>query len=296
MPLIRTALLALLILAQFSVTACGQDDDVAARQKKRGVENWKRALESDPGLVVEMENFIVLAPKSFDEEKVRALGESMDGTLKQMNRALGIGENRKPLWVGKMTVYLFAEKKQMNSLIRSVEKRRPADAGLGSFYLKGEQVHIAACNPAAKDDLPLEQQTFQHLAEASLTRFAGDGNGIPEWVVRGWLDACAWEANPKQREVGFKEALGVADHKKTPKGTNELFAGALTGKELFVVRASLLDFLAFGPAKEKFPEWLRAFKVERGKTKTIAETLTSLDQNPTKLNRDWRTYVRKGGK
>lgn len=291
----RLLALAVLALGLVALGARAQDDEVAQRQKKRAIENWKRAFDSDPGLVVETQNFIFLAPMGYEEIKVRALGEKMDGYFNSMKAALG-GPSKKTLWPGKMTVYLFSEKKNINSLIRSVEKRRPSDVGLGSFYLKGEQVHLTACTPAAKEDPSQEQQAIRQLLDASIQKFGGDNNGIADWMIQGFLDATAWENNAKQREAEMKEVKALADHKKTPKNTRDLFSNALTGREAYLIRTSLVDFLAYGPNQEKFPELLRAFKVEMNRQKTIDEVLGAVDTNQTKLNRQWLLWVRKGGK
>jgi hypothetical protein len=295
MRFIRCSFLALLALGVVVLGTHGQDDEVAQRQKKRAVENWKRAFESEPGIVHESQNFIFVAPNGTEENKVRALAEKMDGYFNSVKVALG-GPSKKALWPGKMTVYLFTEKKNLSSLIRTVEKRRPATVGLGSFYLKGESTHLVACTPVEKEDPSQEQQALNQLFDAAFTRFGGDNHGIPEWLMLGFMDATAWENDAKRREKEVNEVKAVADHKKTPKNTKDLFANTLTGKELYLVRTSLASYLAYGPGQEKFTDMLRACKGERNQTKTIDEILGSIDNNQTKLNRQWLTWVRKGCK
>jgi hypothetical protein len=273
----------------------GQDDEIAQRQKQRGIDNWKKTFGSEPGIVHESENFIFLAPNGTEEIKVRSLATKMDAHFNALKTTLG-GPMKKTIFPGKITVYLFTEKKNINSLIRSVEKKRPSDVGLGSFYLKGEATHITACTPASKEDPSQEQQALNQLFEATLTKFGGDNHGIPEWLVVGLMDATGWEADSKRRDKEFNEVKAVADHKKAPKNTRDLFENKLTGRELYLIRTSLASYFAYGPGQEKFPELLRAFKGERNRPKTLDEAIGSVDLNQTTLNRRWLVWVRKGGK
>lgn len=296
MRFMRCALPAVLAFGVMVLGTRAQDEEVAQRQKQRALDNWKRAFDGEPGIVHESQNFIFVAPKGTEENKVRALAEKMDGYFNPLKTALG-GPSKKALWPGKMTVYLFTEKKNLSSLIRTVEKRRPSTVGLGSFYLKGEATHLVACTPVEKGDPTQEHQALNQLFDASITRFAGgDNHGIPEWLILGLVDATAWEYDTKRREKEVNEVKALADHKKAPKNTKDLFANTLMGRELYLVRTSLASYLAYGPGQEKFTELLRAFKGEQNRPKTIEEALGSVDNNPTKLNRQWLTWVRKGAK
>jgi hypothetical protein len=289
--------LPVLVLAALGPVLRGDEDEVSKRQKEKGQELCKRILEGDPFVQVESDNFLMFASKPVDEKQAKALSENLEANYATARKGLRLDE-KKALWPGKLSVYLFGERRMMNSLIRAVEKKRPQDVGLGSYFVKGEAAHIVACAPMSKDDPAIEAQALQQLFSVILARVAGENNGIPEWFIQGFMDATAWrsatdEAGIKQREALKKKALALVNG-KTPRGAKELFAGTLSGDELVVIRGSVLEFMAYGPESDKFPDLLKAFKVEENRQKSIDDVLVSIDSNQTKFSRHWVSWVRTG--
>src|SRR5262245_13115924 len=87
------------------------DDEVVARQKKKAQDNWKRVYDKQPAVHVQTDSFLFYASKSFEKEQLKDWGGMLDGLYKETKKALGLdAEGKKPVWVGKLTIYLFDDR------------------------------------------------------------------------------------------------------------------------------------------------------------------------------------------
>lgn len=293
----------LLVWCGWQHLVAADDDELVKRQKEKAQANWKRVYENQPAVFVETESFLFYASKSFDREQLKEWGGTYDELLKETRKALVLdGEGKKPMWVGKLAIYLFEDRRDYNSFVRGVLKKRPQDVGTGAYSLRTEEAFVTATKPTSKDEASIDVSTAEQLVTAIFQKFAGESNGIPEWFTQGFVTATMWraantEALKKKAEAERKKALALLS-KKGARSSKDLFAGTITGEELYLIRASLLEYLAFGPDAEKFPILVKAFKAEMPNAgpKPIDAVLATVKLYPEKLDRMWSNWVKAGGK
>lgn len=297
---LRQAALLVAVLSAICIhgPAASAQDDIVKGQKERAEAHWKRLFEGQEFQHLESTSFLFYGPKSLPDGKFKALGESLEQQFGLLRKALSV-EGKKPLFTGKLTVYLFDDKREFASFIRGVEKRRPEPGDLGSLFVRGEQTHLAICGPATKEDPSLEAQAAQQLQSAVFNRALGEGPGTPEWLFHGLIHATNWrmastDLAKKLRDADRKKVLALITYKK--RTAKDLFTNTLMGDDLVLMRASVTDYLAYGPGAEQFPVFIRAFKPEEGRPKSIDDALAAVKLFQDKLDRAWASWVRTGSK
>lgn len=292
------ALLAVALVGAAEVRA-DEQGDIVKRQKEKAFANWKKVYEQDPPTHLETEDFLFFASKSFTEKQLQAWSKQFNEHAGQARTALKLSQSP---WKGKLAVYLFESRRDFNAFMRSVRKKSPKDLGPGTFSLGGEDVYIAASKPADKGEAGIESQAAEQLVSALLQKFAGENHGIPDWMFHGFVTAtlrrtAAGDAQKKQRENDRRKVAALLN-RKPPRSVKDLFNDSLTGEELLLVRASVVDYLAYNaPEADKFPELLKAFRSDRpNQARPINDVLAIVKLYDEKLDRQWANWVKKGGK
>lgn len=295
----RAILLLVFTWAVLVLPAAGQEQaDPVKQQKEKAQANWKRAFEKSPFLHVETANLLIYASPTLTEKRIKDCSGVLETELGFVRKAVAV-DPKKPLWPGKLTVFLLDDRRLLNSFIRVVEKRRPEGGELGSHVFMGEEPHIAATAPPTPRDLTLEAQAGEQLASVALKAKEGENSGIPEWLVLGFARASIWRtlATPvarKQREVERQRALAVMTLNK--RSVKDLWGNSLGDDELPYLRAGIADFLAYGPYADRFPQFMKAFKPEENTTKSMDDILESIKMSPERMDREVPAWLRQGGK
>jgi hypothetical protein len=272
-------------------------DDVAEKleaQRKAAKANWA-LVEGGELAIHETPHLIVCAPSTM-AKKLKDLGTVLEKHYVAAEKTLQI-KPIEELWAGKLTVYVFPEREPFTAFVRRVEKRRLTADEVGSMGVEGDLAHAVATAPRSKLDASLEAQAGEQIAAALLQRKAGAKVPLPEWLLRGFGRATLWRSSPldKTYQAERKLAQGLVTGKK--RMAQEVWNSTLDIEEAVPLRASLADFLAYGPGYSKFPAILAGFKPgENLDSHTFDQALGSAGLKPELIETRWRDWVLRGGK
>lgn len=259
-----------------------------AEQKKAAAENWSQA-EAGPFAQVETDHFLVYVPRDL-EKKLPDLAAALEKYYEQANKALKFAADEK-LWPGKLTVYVFPDRTHYAGFVRRVEKRRPEPDEAGAARLDGDRPHVLAGPPRSKADPDAERQACQQAAAALLARKAGVTVPLPDWLLAGFGRATHYRvAGDKDRAVAAERAR--ATRLVRTRTVRDVWGGALEAEDANALRASLADYLAYGPGAAKLGALLSGFRPEANVvSKTTEQALTSAELPLEKLDADWRKWA-----
>jgi hypothetical protein len=282
-------------LAWLLLGALGKADEVdplVVKQKETAEQNWKTTLGDEAFEHVETGLFLVYGQKAF-EKKLRDWAKTFEAAAAAATKAVQLDEKERA-WKGKLAIYLFEVKSDFNSFIRKVEKRRP-DMDRSTRVVKGDTPYIAVSASAEKTDLGAEQETIELLAVTILAKKMGE-KGSPDWLRGGFATATRWAAHPNDPAVKAerKRAFAVGLPKKSPpRSVKEVWSGEATGEELVLLRASVAEFLAYGPYRRDFKRFVEGFRPEMDgqAIRPVEEALRAIGQTPDDFDLAWRAWA-----
>lgn len=227
------------------------EPEVVQKQKEAAAAHWKQLFGDDAPATEETARFLIYAPTSMSARQLEDLGAALEKQAATARGALKIGTKDEP-WPGKLTVYLLADRRSFASFMRTVAKKRPTDEA-GIFSLE-DMPYVAASPPQQKYQPSLEGQAAEQVAAAMLAKKAGAA--VPEWVVAGFGRATSWRANPA---ASYQDRVQV---RRLIKGhtASDVWNDKVTAAEAPYLRASLVEYLAYGPGAPQFLKFLEGFK------------------------------------
>jgi len=288
----------LLALAAFAFLGGGsiqsqEKGDPLDRQRKAARDNWA-SLEAGAGASHETDHLLIQAPKTM-ERRLKEIGGNLEKSYGLAVKALQI--DKEEAWPGKLTVYLIPQRDQLTTFVRRIESRRLEDDESGTHGGENGLPHAAASAPRVKGDLGMEHQAAAQVAAALLQHKAGAKVPLPDWLVLGFGRATAWRAAPNDKAVLDDRRLAkalIAGKKRT---AADVWDGTLEAEEAGVLRASLAEFLAYGPGAAKFPAIARGFKPgENQDSRTFLQALESAGLDPKAIEARWGPWAVAGGK
>jgi hypothetical protein len=283
----------MLVLAAALVGTRGRagadDTEVVARQKETAGANWKMIHEDDVQPVLEeTAHFLIYGSASLTPRQFKEAATGLEARYKLARSCLKLSP-KESLWPGKLTVYLIAEPRVFSTFMRTVAKRRPSTDDSGVFSLRGPQSFVAACPPQTRYDSSLENQAGEQMTAAILSQRGG--GAMPNWLTTGFARATSWRTNPS---ASFNDRNTVKRLVKFH-SSNDIWEGKLNAEEAPLLRASLAEFLAYGPGAESFPKLIEAFKpAQNGEPKPLADAFKAVRYEPERLNQRWHTWVATG--
>jgi hypothetical protein len=278
---------AVLVAPQWNLQA-DERSDVAAKQKAVALANLKK-LEIDMPGVHETSDLIVCG--SLTGDRARTLGEHLQKQHAAVVKFLSF-ENGELPWTGKLTIYVFTDKKGYASFARNVEQRRPEPGEAASSDVRSDEPHVAIAAeqaPAAAIDAEAGKQ----VAVALLSRRASPAE-LPDWFRASFARAVQMRLEPKSaandRTIIRKLLLRKINPIKASDGWMDSDL-----KEKSLIAASVVDYLVFGPESGAFPKLLAGFRASEGAaTPTIDDALKSAEISPESLDKGWRKWVLTG--
>jgi hypothetical protein len=265
-----------------------EEDELVGRQKEAARATWRRLFGEESPADRETDHFLVVGASSLTESRLRDLAAGYEGRYRLARRALGV-EAGEMLWPGKLAVFLLPGRPQFNTFMRTIAQKRPGADDVGVFSLKGQNPFVAACPPQGKYDPPLETQAGEQIVAAILSQRGGDR--VPGWLTAGFARATGWHAVPAsatpdraqvKRLIRGKTAAAVWDNQ-------------LSAEEAVVLRASLVEFLAYGPGAATFPKLVEALRPEANRrVKPMPEVLKAIGTDPARLTLAWQAWVARG--
>jgi hypothetical protein len=281
-------ILAVLALSLSGTGVRGDDAEALARQRDAALAAWKQLHEDEAPASEETAHLLILAPGRMTPKQLRDLGQALEARYGLARKALKL-DPKETLWPGKLTVYLLGDRRAYNSFLRTIAKQRPSADESGVFSVRGDPAFVAVGPPQAKNEPSMEAQAGEQLASAVLVKKGGEG--LPGWVIAGFGRATAWQAAPA---LHYGERTHV---KKLVRGHTapDIWDDKLSAVEAPLLRASLVDFLAYGPGAASFPKFVDAFKPDAGgRAKTMAQALKAVGYDPDRLNNAWLTWLARG--
>ncbi len=286
-----TGIVSVLLLGAWLVleggSAAAQDkppDKVIAEQKAIAQAYWKRVFEKDLPLV-ETKHFLVCGEAP--GRKLAEVGDSLEKAYAMVGKILELGKEEP--WPGKMTVFLAPETKGFNALVRTIEKRLPEEGERGLVVIRSDTPHILTGPSKEAGALSVDGEAVAQLAAALLTAKITDP--LPEWLVEGFSRASAFLNGPSEALAAERQrALALVNAKHTAK---QAWDGTLKGEDAAVVRASVIEYLAFSGKFSRFPALLAAFR--RGENQQSVSTdvaLATANIAPAGLNTVWQRWVK----
>jgi len=280
--------LVLVLLAVATLPAEGPAEDAAAKlaaQKKQAQENWE-TVEAGELSMAESKYLVIVAPKAM-EKQLKATGAFLDKQYGLAWEALQF--EKKDALPGKVTVYLFAEREAFTNFVRRIEKRRVMADDIGSFSATDEDLHAAA-SPPRKGAMPLEAMAGQQVAGLLLTRKAGAKVPLPSWLIDGFGRATYYRAAPGTKLVADERRQ--AARLTRSRSAADVWNGTADADEMDVLAASLVDFLAYGPGRAKFPALVIGFRPgENQDSRTAAQAMEAAGIKAEIIEKRWKEWA-----
>jgi hypothetical protein len=283
--------LAVLWIGLASLVLADDDTGAAKAQKAAAYANWKRIFGNEAVPTSEETTHLLLfASAGMTEKQVKDLGTALETQYGTAFKALKL-ESKDALWNGKLSVYLLDERRQFNSFMRLVAKQRPESDETGTFVLRNDAPFIAAGPPQGKTEASMIMQVGEQLGAAMLSKVAGES--LPDWVAAGFGRATVWRAAPYIRPVKDDRSQVRRLVTAGRRTAADVWGGTLKADEAIVLRASLLDYLAYGPGSRSFAKFIEGYLPDEGvnREKTTAEALKFARISPEGLDAGWRAWA-----
>jgi hypothetical protein len=265
-----------------------------AEQKKTAQVNWDMLGLGEPAFR-ETQHVLLYAPKSH-EKKLAEAGQVLERFYTFAYQAVGFKPEAPP-WPGKLAVYLFPVREQYNAFRRRVEKRKVEPEITCSFVL-GDAPHVAASPPQSVGDVTIEGQAGEQLALAMLAKESA-GIQVAPWIFKGFARATYHHVFPTSRTTIAERQQALDMVRKNRANVEPIFNERSDVLNLPALRASLADFLAYGPGNSKFPAFIVAFKPDKEKQERMRDTIKALHEvaiEPDMLKKTWHAWVLGGGR
>jgi len=293
-----------LIVASLCLGVCALLPTAAGADRAGEVKKQKVAAEANgrkAGLVglthVETDDLRVYA--AVPDGKAKPLAEALQKTFELGRTTLKFAPDEKS-WPGKLTAFVLTDPVQFTNYVRLVEQRRPDKGVAYAINVRGDQPYvISSVEPGGRaTDAELTAEAAAVVGAAVLTRKAGPGADVPEWLALGFGRAAAVRAdgNPTRLAAYRSRArAAVLGTKTKPAGARPIDVwGGLKTKDSPVIAASFVEYLAFGPEAEKFPKFVTAFKPgDNMLTPTPEAALADAGWKPEALEIGWKQWVAK---
>lgn len=202
---------------------------------------WKRAVNNEKAEMLETDDFMFYGNVSADRLKeISGWAQTQADELRKL-----FNEKQKPLWKGKLAVYVFKDRFGYSEFNQSVEDRR-VDAAttwhsrVTPSYQEAYLVLQDVGDEAAADSPGLQTNLTAGLTNAAIQRGAGE---VPMWMSRGLgvLLAANGASNQNYFESLRQQALEAAPKVTRPE---QLVAeGTFSPSETTAVGFTLVEFL-----------------------------------------------------
>jgi len=273
----------------FSATFADERSDAIAAQKSAAVANLKKLDVANPS-VQETDDLFVCGIVAAD--KAKALADHLQKHYAATVKALKFEGNEGP-WKGKLAIYVFPDKKNYASFVRTVEQRRPESEEIGSSEVRSDELHVAVTAKPGAPAGALDAEAARQVAAALLTRRASPAE-LPEWFKSAFARAVQMRNDPKSAGGDRVKVRQLLARRTNPVKPSDGWMGS-EEKEKPIIATSVLEYLVFGPEAAKFPMLLSGFRAsEENVSPNMDTALKAAGMTPEGLDKAWRKWVQSG--
>jgi hypothetical protein len=276
----------LLVSFTFGVAFGGEDETsaIVARQKQAAEANCK-TVQLGQLAQTESDHFLVYGASA--APRLKLLATNLEKTYATAVKGLQFEADATP-WTGKLAVYVFADRGQLRSFIRQIEKRSPDDGEQSSVSAGGDTPHIAVAPGQGKEAATPDTQAGYDVALALLAARA-KGAPVPEWLTQGFARATAAQAANTPASVRKRVARQLAGRTKPMEAWNDM----LSIEQRLPLATSLADYLFYGKGLSRPGDFLVAFRPDDEKPmKTIADAFEAVKLTPEKFEAAYLVWLR----
>lgn len=283
LPVLATLTIGL-VLAPLAFAADDEAAATIAKQKQTADANWK-AMQLPPAAKTESANFIVYG--TIPEAKLKGLATTLEKQAATAIKGLQFDRDSRP-WPGKLAVYVFSDRGQFRSFVRTIEKRSPDDAEQASRNERGDTPHIAVGPGSGKEAATPEVQAGYEVAAVVLATRA-KSTPVPEWLVQGFARATAAQAANTPAGIRKRAARQLGGRVKAADAWNE----ELAIEKRLPLATSVADYLFYGKGASKPADFLMAFRPDDEKPmKTTVDALEAVKLTPEQFEAGFAKWLR----
>jgi hypothetical protein len=276
-----------LTMAVVIAGAAVSQENVADKQRSAATVEWKRLFDDETPAVEETAHFLIVAAAPTPAARLREIGSGFEARFNVAAKALKL-DAQTELWPGKLTIYLIPNRNKFASFVRTFAKQRVSPDDVTVSSLKGATPFIAASSGSRPETGP-EVHAAELIATTMLAKHGGDV--VPAWLLAGFGRATSWRAAPATANTDRVTLKKVIRGKTAA----NVWDGQVNASDAAILRASLAEFLAFGPTSNTFPQFIGALKPsENARPVSVAEALKATSYTPDRLTRDWHAWVARG--
>jgi len=279
----------LLLCGATCVLAADEKPDIAAEVAKHKalLEAAKKTIDAPKAAIIETKNLIVFS--TLPADKLKSIGDGLERQFATAVSALKFDDTDKN-WTGKLGVYVFADRDEYGTFMSKVEKRSVERDEAVFVKGSGDNIYVAVTIGRGKINPDLEREAQLQLANALLSRKTGTAVKLPIWVTDGFGRAVLFRAVPL-KYAGERGRMRSVASKKPMK---EVWSDE-PNDDTYLVSTSFMDYLAFGPEKAKFVDFLKGMAPAEGKKgPDVNDAFEAAKIDGKKIEAAWHKWASSG--
>ncbi len=272
-----------------SFLRANEKDEEVAKQKTKALEILKKCDITDP-VLIETQDLIVCGP--VPEGKLKTMGAAVQKQYTAAFKVLKFEPTEPPL-KGKLTVYVFPERKPYSFFVNEVVGERLEKDDRSHADGRNDQPYVAVSVLPAEKPTDLEAEASVQAAAALFQVKAGPAR-LPTWMKAGFVRAMKMRNNPAAA-AGDRDTIRrviLAKYKAADAWTPP---ADISAREKQLLAASLTEYLVFGPESAKLGKLLSAFRTAEGDPiASVPDALNGAGIPADKFDVAWKRWVMTG--
>lgn len=260
---------------------------VVAMQHAKGVASWKRVYGDETPPHFESNRFLVYG--IVPGKTLKDVGAALEKQYALAVRVLEL-EDVEP-WAGKLAAFCLPDRAGFVGFVRAFEQRRVEPEDQGTYDVDDDFPYVAA-GPAPRQGItPADVKAGEQMVAALVTKKGG--RTVPEWIQLAFGRATVYRAaSAKELAAEHKRALSYLT--KNRRALKDILpSGGATDEEAAVLRASVLEYLAYSGRTSKFLPFLSGFRVIDEKVEpTFTNGLLAANLTQDGLDQVWQKWLR----
>jgi hypothetical protein len=257
-------------------------------QKERGEKLYKEIFETEEAPFYETSHFLIFGKSGRTLVSLGGDLEKAYGT-EWACRALDLPPNPGP-WPGKLTIFLIHDAKRYPQAIRILQRRRVDDDEIGMYEMDGSAPFVAACPGKNAGEQSMESTACTQMG-AWLVSYKGRTR-LPDWLAQGFGRATmlhVWGATT----LAADRRKAAAFVTKNNRALGDVTSDNLNAEEMPVLRASVVDYLAYSGRTSKFLPILSGFASDgKNDPGSFNVGLQKAGISEEDLNKNWLKFVK----